>query len=196
MTTRCATTGFRRRPFPIAIRATPSGASPCSRRAKRAFLEYTPLRINPTDPERIYRATRFGPDVEIVGFDMRSYRGANSPNTQATLADDARILGAAQVAWLKQRLKASTATWKIIASDMPLGLVVADGPTDFEAVANGDLGRPLGRELEIADLLKFIRDQRIRNVVFITADVHYCAAHHYDPARAAFTEFHPFWEFV
>jgi alkaline phosphatase D len=165
-------------------------------RAKRAFLEYTPLRINPTDPERIYRATRFGPDVEIIGFDMRSYRGANSPNKQTVLNDDARILGAAQVAWLKQRLKASTATWKIIASDMPLALVVTDGPTDFEAVANGDAGAPLGRELEIADLLKFIRDQRIRNVVFITADVHYCAAHHYDPARAAFTEFHPFWEFV
>ena len=24
----------------------------------------------------------------------------------------------------------------------------------------------------------------MRNVVWITADVHYCAAHHYDPARA------------
>jgi alkaline phosphatase D len=164
--------------------------------AKRAFLEYSPLRINSTDPERIYRAMRFGPEVEIVGFDMRSYRGANSPNKQTTLTDDARILGSAQVAWLKQRLKASTATWKIIASDMPLGLVVPDGPTDFEAVANGDPGAPLGRELEIAELLKFIRDQRIRNVVFVTADVHYCAAHHYDPARATFTEFHPFWEFV
>jgi alkaline phosphatase D len=26
--------------------------------------------------------------------------------------------------------------------------------------------------------------------------VHYCAAHHYDPSRAAFTDFNPFWEFV
>jgi len=167
-----------------------------SARAKRAFLEYTPLRINPVDPERIYRSSRFGPDVEIFGFDMRSYRGANSPNRQTTLDDSSRILGAAQVAWLKQRLKASDATWKIIASDLPLGLVVPDGPADYEAVANGDPGPPLGRELEIAELLKFIRDQRVRNVVFITADVHYCAAHHYDPSRAAFTEFHPFWEFV
>ena len=33
-------------------------------------------------------------------------------------------------------------------------------------------------------------------MVWITADVHYAAAHHYDPARAAFTEFDPFWEFV
>ena len=55
---------------------------------------------------------------------------------------------------------------------------------------------PLGRELEIADLLRFIRDRRIRNVVWITGDVHYCAAHHYDPSRAKFTEFDPFWEFV
>jgi len=33
-------------------------------------------------------------------------------------------------------------------------------------------------------------------VVWITADVHYCAAHYYDPARAQFTDFEPFWEFV
>ena len=69
-------------------------------------------------------------------------------------------------------------------------------PGCFEAFANGDGGPPLGRELEIADLLRFIRDRRIRNVVWITGDVHYCAAHHYHPTRAKFTEFHPFWEFV
>jgi len=164
-------------------------------RAKRAFQEYTPMRYDPSDPERIYRAIRFGPLVEILGFDMRSYRGANSKNRQTVLSDESMILGSAQVAWLKHRLLASKATWKIIASDLPLGLTVVDGPL-FEAVANGDNGRPLGRELEIASLLKFVRDRRIRNVVFVTADVHYCAAHHYDPARAAFTEFHPFWEFV
>jgi alkaline phosphatase D len=32
--------------------------------------------------------------------------------------------------------------------------------------------------------------------VWLTADVHYCAAHYYDPARAQFTDFDPFWEFV
>jgi alkaline phosphatase D len=30
----------------------------------------------------------------------------------------------------------------------------------------------------------------------VTADVHYCAAHFYDPLRAQFTDFNPFWEFV
>jgi alkaline phosphatase D len=164
-------------------------------RAKRAFMEYTPTRPDASDPERIYRSCRFGPLVEIFGFDMRTYRGPNSANKQPALSEESAILGAAQVDWLKQRLLASTASWKVIASDMPLGLVVTDGPM-FEAVANGDDGPALGREIEIAGLLKFIRDRRIRNVVFVTGDVHYCAAHHYDPSRASFTDFHPFWEFV
>ena len=164
-------------------------------RARRAFQEYTPMRFEPADPERIYRACRFGPLVEIFGFDMRSYRGANSTNRQTTLSEESGILGAPQINWLKRRLLASSATWKIIAADMPLGLVVVDG-ANFEAVANRDDGPPLGRELELANLLRFIRDRRIRNVVFVTGDVHYCAAHYYDPAHAAFTEFHPFWEFV
>ena len=165
-------------------------------RAKRAFLEYLPLRINPIESERIYRAWRHGPMLEIFALDMRSYRGANSTNRQAALTEESAILGAAQAAWLERALAASTSTWKVIASDLPLGLVVPDAGGAFEAVANKDDGPPLGRELEIARVLKFIRDRHVRNVVWLTADVHYCAAHHYSPARARFTEFDPFWEFV
>ncbi len=83
----------------------------------------------------------------------------------------------------------------MIASDLPIGLVVPDGPTAFEAFANGD-GPPLGREHEVADLLRFIRERRIRNVVWVTGDVHYAAAHHYHPERAQFKDFTEFWEFV
>jgi alkaline phosphatase D len=116
------------------------------------------------------------------------------PGNSAAVRDTA-ILGARQLRWLQREVQASTATWKVIASDMPIGLVVPDGSTAFEAVAQG---RPeaLGRELEVADLLSSLRVDGVRNVVWITADVHYAAAHHYDPARAAFTDFDPFWEFV
>ena len=79
---------------------------------------------------------------------------------------------------------------------MPLGLVVPDGDTKFEALANGDPGVPKGRELELADLLRFIKTAGITNTVWLTADVHYTAAHHYSPERARFQEFEPFWEFV
>ena len=86
--------------------------------------------------------------------------------------------------------------WKVIASDMPIGLVVGDGPSRYEAVANDDPGGPSGRELEIADLLSFIKRESISNVIWITGDVHYAAAHRYSPEDASFTDFNPFWEFV
>jgi alkaline phosphatase D len=164
-------------------------------RAKRAFLDYTPLRSVPGDPERIYRAFRYGPLLELFLLDERSYRGPNTGNRQPTPSAETVFFGSAQIRWLKRRLLASKATWKVIASDMPIGLIVGDGPQRYEAFANGS-GPALGRELELANLLRFLRDNAIRNVVWITADVHYAAAHHYDPARAKFTEFHPFWEFV
>ena len=165
-------------------------------RARQAFFEYNPLPIAVDDPERVYRAVPVGPAVEILALDMRSYRGPNSANRQSSAGDSSALLGTAQLDWLKGRLAASRATWKVIASDMPIGLIVADGPSHYEAVANADHGKPLGRELEIAALLRFVRDRKIRNVVWITADVHYCAAHEYHPSRAVFTEFEPFWEFV
>jgi alkaline phosphatase D len=165
-------------------------------RARQAFLEYQPLRINPDEPERIYRSWRHGAAFEIFALDMRTYRGANSANRQTVLNADSAFLGPAQVDWLKSALARSTSTWKVIAADMPIGIVVPDAGGRYEAVANRDDGPPLGRELEIAGLLRFIRDQRIRNVIWITADVHYAAAYHYDPARARFTDFAPFWEIV
>ena len=79
---------------------------------------------------------------------------------------------------------------------MPIGLVVRDGDTKFEAIANAENGAAKGREFEIADLLRFIKNAGIDNTVWLTADVHYTAAHYYDPSKAQFQDFEPFWEFV
>jgi alkaline phosphatase D len=170
-------------------------------RANRAFLEYSPMRWhNPAQSERIYRHIPYGRDVDVFVLDERSYRGPNGYNRQEQASTDTAFLGDRQVYWLKQALRQSRATWKIVASDMPIGLQIPDGVDgqgrpNWEAVANGN-GPPLGRELELASILRFIKRERIRNVVWITADVHYCAAHYYEPHRAQFQDFDPFWEFV
>jgi len=65
----------------------------------------------------------------------------------------------------------------------------------MENGANGD-GPVLGREKDIAAVLSFIKTAQIANTVWLTADVHYTAAHHYSPDRAVFQDFDPFWEFV
>lgn len=169
-------------------------------RAQQALFEFLPIRRSRVEPNRIYRSFSLGPLADIFVVDLRSYRGANSANRQPTPSRDTAILGDTQIAWLERSLRESKAAWKIIASDMPLGLVVNDrireGVRNYEAVANADNGAPLGREHDIARLLHGMQRDRIRNVVWVTADVHYCAAHHYAPERAAFTQFDPFWEFV
>ena len=149
----------------------------------RAFHEFMPMRGTMAEPGRVYRRIAYGPLLDVFLLDMRSYR------TSSSSADQARIFGAVQLAWLKRELLNSRATWKVIAADLPIGVVSAD------AVALGD-GPPRGREVELADLLSFIKHARVRNTVWITADMHYTAANYYDPNRAVFQDFDPFWEFI
>jgi alkaline phosphatase D len=107
------------------------------------------------------------------------------------------MLGVAQAKWFVDAVASSTATWKVIACDQPIGLVIGDGPGDArqEGYANGTAA-PAGRELELAGVLRELAARKVKNVVWLTADVHYAAAHHFDPSRAAVTGFDPFWEFV
>ncbi|MFC8101332.1 alkaline phosphatase D family protein [Streptomyces sp. NPDC057363] len=168
-------------------------------RARRAFGEYFPIStLRPGAREgRVHRVLHQGPLLDVFVLDMRTYRNANSPGDQTV--DPQGILGREQLEWLKRELSRSRAVWKVIAADMPIGLVVPDGTegrANIEAVAQGDPGAPLGRELQIAELLRFVKHRRITGTVWMTADVHHTSAQHYQPSRAAFTDFEPFWEFV
>ncbi len=170
-----------------------------SERANRAFHEFLPIRSIAGDSARIYRKISYGPSLDLFFLDMRSYRAANNDNRQPVYGPDAQCLGPQQIEWLKRELKASKATWKIIAADQPIALYVADDwrkQSGSEAIAQNDHGAPLGRELEIADILAFMKREKIFNAVWLTADVHYTAAHFYNPDKAAFQDFEPFWEFV
>lgn len=170
-----------------------------SARAGRAFHEMTPIRYTPAEPGRVYRKISYGPMLDVFFIDLRSYRGPNGPSMETKITDESRILGAEQLAWLKRELANSRATWKVIASDMPIGLIVWDNwknKAGAEAISNGDHGPAKGRELEIADLLRFIKTGGIKNTVWLTADVHYTAAHYYNPNKAQEQDFNPFWEFV
>jgi alkaline phosphatase D len=163
------------------------GTSRLVERARRAFHEYMPIRAIPEQAGRVYRRIGYGPLLDVFLIDMRSYR--DSTWNKRDDRSDAFILGPAQLAWLKRELAASSATWKVIAADLPIGLISED------AIALGN-GPPERREHEIADLLSFMKRAGIRNTVWLTADMHYTAAHHYDPNRAVFQDFEPFWEFV
>jgi alkaline phosphatase D len=167
---------------------TERNAQVLSARARQAMIEWTPV-----PPGRVHRVIHYGPLLDVIVLDCRSFRTPNDSNR----GDTGVMLGAAQARWFVDAVAGSRARWKIIACDQPIGLVIGDGPgnTRNEGFANGD-GPPLGRERELAGILAQLRDRGARNLAWLTADVHYAAAHHYDPARATGAVFDPFWEFV
>ena len=114
--------------------ATPRSASTSSRpgrgRPSSSTCRSRPPRRGDGPPGSTARSS-YGPLLDVFCLDMRTYRGANP--TAATVGRS-HILGAEQADWLVREVAASKATWKVIASDMPLGLLVPDGPVNEEAV--------------------------------------------------------------
>ena len=165
-------------------------------RAREAFFDFVPIARRMEAPGRIYRRLHLGPMLDVFMLDTRSQRGSNSRNRQVQAGPQTAFFGAEQMDWLRRELTRSKSTWKVVASPQPLSLQIAHSRSDYDGIANGAGGRPVGREIEVARLLRALQDEGVKNVVWVTADVHYAAAHHYHPDRAAFKAFNPFWEFL
>jgi alkaline phosphatase D len=88
------------------------------------------------------------------------------------------MLGPAQRAWLLDRLTRSDAVWKLVVSSVPLsvgtGRFVRDSwaNTANPLVADGD---HTGFEHELLEIVQALAAQRVRNVVWLAADVHFAA---------------------
>jgi alkaline phosphatase D len=153
-------------PYPPDLRLLPIGL--------RAFLDYTPVASAP----RLYRSLRWGRHLELFVLDTRSYRDANyAPDSPQ---DPKTMLGQEQLAWLKERLARSDATWKVIVSSVPMSI-----PTGFPP-ANGRDGwanfdQATGFENELLDILRFMAENGVDNPVWITTDVHFAEAFRYTP---------------
>lgn len=140
-------------------------------RGRQAWQEYMPIadsralrRSTGFEPARIHRKIPRGPHLDVFALDMRTFK---SENTNGLEPHETDILGEEQTRWLIHELCRSRATWKVIGNDLPLGLVVPDGKGQ-ESTSNANHGAPLGRELQLARVLKAIKDHRIKNVVFLT----------------------------
>lgn len=174
-------------------------------RGRRAWQEYQPVPVKRLAAaggdgfvaQRLYRKVPRGQHLDLFCLDMRSWRGPNPDTDPAVAADrpQAGLLGQEQEEWLVRSLRSSTATWKAVCADMPLS-APTNRVTDLDGYANKDGGRPLGREPELARILSALKRHGVRNVVWLTGDVHYTAAHRYTPENATFTDFDPFWEFI
>ena len=171
-------------------------------RSRQAWQEYLPVSDRMVGSSGrdgftggIYRKISRGAHLDVFCLDMRSSR---DPNQRPGGKQKQALLGADQAAWLVREAAASRATWKVISVDLPIGIVCTSHVApELDSVSNGAPGAPGAREVEFAEVLSGLKRAGVRNVVLVTADVHYAAAHHYSPERASgFHDFDPFWEFV
>jgi alkaline phosphatase D len=142
---------------------------------RQAFVDYTPL---VTGGARLYRSLRWGKHLELFVLDTRSFRDANSALDDP--ASPKTMLGPEQLAWLKQGLAASDATWKVLVSSVPMSIPTGFPPTNGrDGWANFD--QATGFEQELLEILRFMQSRGIARPVWITTDVHFAEAFRYRP---------------
>ncbi len=102
------------------------------------------------------------------------------------------MLGPAQLKWLLDGLGTSTATWKVIATAVPLSIPKGGGASvpGNDGWAGGPDGTGFERERQV--IVDAILGQKMKNVVFISGDMHYVQANAYDPNRDGVIDFHEF----
>ena len=138
--------------------------SPLQRAAGyKASFEWMPRMTFPGERFRTYKSLPLGRRAEVITLDERQYRvGDGDRNSNAPLP----FLGRAQMDFLKDRLKRSESTWKVIANQLPvfpINGVAQEGLQDDQWE---------GFQAERDELLGYIESEKIPNVVFVTGDIH------------------------
>ncbi|MCL4685313.1 alkaline phosphatase D family protein [Myxococcota bacterium] len=141
--------------------------------ARRAFQEWNPL----ADGQSLHRRLRWGRHLELFALDTRQYRDPNLAPDDG--AEPKTMLGAGQRRWLEHAVASSDATWKVIASSVPISIPTGSLDTGRDGWA--DLGQHGGFERELLGILESFRDHGVRNLVWITTGVHFAAAFRYRP---------------
>jgi alkaline phosphatase D len=148
---------------------------------RQAFLDYWPVATAADDPARLYRSVRWGGLAELFILDTRQYR---SPNTERD-GPDKTMLGAGQRRWLVEAVTASTATWKVIVSSVPLGYPTGRRERRDSWTGATPFGLPdekgTGFASERDAILGRLRDAGVKNLVVLTADVHHAEIIRHEP---------------
>ncbi len=167
----------------------------------QAFQEYNPLRDEfygeTGDPvtageRKLYRYNTFGSDGATFALDTRSFRDPAIPGPTnftdpaevgavlaATFTPGRTLLGQAQLSEFKQDLldaQAAGITWKFVMVPEPIQNLFPGINTDAYE----------GYNAERTEILKFVEDNNIENVVFVAADVHMTAVNNLTYQAAPF----------
>jgi alkaline phosphatase D len=172
---------------------TESTEGPYLRRKRNgylAYLQWVPVR-QPSpfwNPGRIYRRFAFGSLADLNILDLRQYRDQQVGWFDLADIDDPRrsMLGTWQRTWLKYNLMNSRAKWRLLGNSVMFAPWQI--PLELPAATRQALRKMNGGHANIAlpvypdlwagyvgerqDLIRYIHEQGIANVVWLTGDIH------------------------
>lgn len=154
--------------------------------SKRVYFEWMPIRENAQ--KNIYRKISYGNLCDILMLDTR-LEGRQSPPAHFDTPDTgtlARIMiSSTQENWLMNNLQQSTATWKIVGNQVLFSAFnvgfaggFSDGvpdPTNIDSIRGAEdlfIDNWESYPTQRMRILTGIRDNNVKNVVFVTGDSH------------------------
>lgn len=141
----------------------------------QAFYEYMPFMPGTVDSEKargLYRRLPLGANAELFMLDERAFRDDQPcgdeffvPCPEAE-TEPRTMLGREQLEWLKRGLLNSGATWKLVGNQLMI--------MSLELVQGAQITKDSwdGYGVERRELMSHIASQGIRDVSFLTGDIH------------------------
>ncbi|HEY9487042.1 MAG TPA: alkaline phosphatase D family protein [Chryseosolibacter sp.] len=136
--------------------------------ARQAYYEWIPIR----EDEKHYRAFTFGNLAELIMLDERQ-EGKTKPaegiSDPVYRGKERSMLGRQQLNWLESELTTASATWRVIGNQVMF--------TDFDrSEVNSKNPRNMdswdGYPVEKEKIAGIIRENNLRNIIFLTGDTH------------------------
>ena len=150
------------------------------RDAYRAYWENMPLRSSARprgDGMRLHRRIDFDSLATLFVLDGRQHR-SDQPNNDgaapinaAALDPKQTMLGAEQMRWLREGLATSQATWNALAQQVMMAMVSTD-PSKTGDKRPFHMDKWSGYAHERMEFVRFLRDQKVKNPIVLTGDVH------------------------
>ncbi|WP_346959937.1 alkaline phosphatase D family protein [uncultured Arthrobacter sp.] len=154
--------------------------------AHQAYAEWMPVRYEPGG--QLYRRLDFGSLASLSMLDLRSYRDQQAATgVDPSISSPARtITGAAQMDWLLGNLKSTGPQWKLVGN--PVMIAPVRVPSTLSTAELGGVQKLMGGtsiggvpynvdqwdgyEADRNRVVRHLRDNAVKDTVFLTGDIH------------------------
>lgn len=147
--------------------------------AKKAYFEWMPIRE--TSDDKVYRTIKYGDLMDLIMLDTRlegREKQLNSILDTNLYRTDRTLLGTEQKAWFLNQLSNSSARWKVIGQQVIFSELNVGWASVFDTAASYVQAESVfldiwdGYPAERTEIINYLQENSIDNVVILTGDFH------------------------